>query len=556
MDSKKWVAIALVLLLTTSTAGAYLAYKSDPPSHQSNQEPTGNVPARYVSEFEAIDVYFRSGTNSHSISETCLYTDDFFNWPSSMYDNDLAVASMYTSMAAFPAVMEQYENSTDNIERLLTDFGMRDIVPNDDFNRKPGQYTIGFIVGMKEITSDGKTSTLLTVAIRGNSYGNEWASNFLFGDGKDSFGHHKGFYDSAVKVLEFIRTYISERSVTGDIKLWFSGYSRAAAVANIAAGILDTSIAKGESFFGEDVNLTKHDLYAYTFATPAGVFYDGTDGYPDPRSSDYNNIKSMILYGDQIPKLLLEDMGFHRYGQDICISDKDGFGYDAKKRDVVAMYNSYGYLQDLDDYFLDDYTQYRLDLSDISDISRIIRENPDGPITDFDIALDIISSGLSSEIGEMGGRQWFCDMFQGKVTNIYSVICGDDNLYSPTSFFSILVEMTIDHGNDHLVQIGMNLIMNDDISHLIEEDVELILKFIGRDTAEAPRISDDISDTLVVLKKILLRGDQEVLDSIISVFVNIESLSVSHSPELYSSWMRVNNAHYRNMGVDGPSTVA
>ena len=62
-----------------------------------------------------------------------------------------------------------------------------------------------------------------------------------------------------------LKSYIRENKISGDIKIWLTGYSRAAATANLVAGALDD----GEKL-GDGVVLKKEDLYAYFFDTQLG----------------------------------------------------------------------------------------------------------------------------------------------------------------------------------------------------------------------------------------------------------------------------------------------
>lgn len=81
-------------------------------------------------------------------------------------------------------------------------------------------------IGSKVI--DG--STVLAVAINGVHYSAQFGGNFKVG----YQGIHEGFRLAADTTVSFIREYISEKSITGDVKILLTGYSRGAAVSNIA----------------------------------------------------------------------------------------------------------------------------------------------------------------------------------------------------------------------------------------------------------------------------------------------------------------------------------
>lgn len=71
---------------------------------------------------------------------------------------------------------------------------------------------------------------VIAVAIRGGNYGAEWGSNFDLG----ATGDHAGFSSAAKKVYEGLKTYIDTNYSTAydnkSLKIWITGYSRAAAV--------------------------------------------------------------------------------------------------------------------------------------------------------------------------------------------------------------------------------------------------------------------------------------------------------------------------------------
>ena len=69
------------------------------------------------------------------------------------------------------------------------------------------------------------------------------------------------------------------------IKVWISGYSRAAAVSNVTAGTLVNT-----GF------LPKEDVYAYTFATPAAIL--------EPPKEGYENIFNIIDPADLVPQVM------------------------------------------------------------------------------------------------------------------------------------------------------------------------------------------------------------------------------------------------------------
>ena len=97
-------------------------------------------------------------------------------------------------------------------------------------------------------------------------------------------------------MTERLEQYISDHDLHGDLRLWVSGYSRSAAVANdFAADAVDSG--------------RFHGVYAYTFATPRTT----REANPDR----YHNIFNLINPQDVIPMIPFPEWGFERYGTDL-----------------------------------------------------------------------------------------------------------------------------------------------------------------------------------------------------------------------------------------------
>ena len=92
------------------------------------------------------------------------------------------------------------------------------------------------------------------------------------------------------------------------IKVWISGYSRAAAVSNVTAGTLVNT-----GF------LHKEDVYAYTFATPAAIL--------EPPKEGYENIFNIIDPADLAPQVMPAEWGYGRYGADLFLPVQEFSSY-------------------------------------------------------------------------------------------------------------------------------------------------------------------------------------------------------------------------------------
>ena len=165
--------------------------------------------------------------------------------------------------------------------------------------------SIGTAIGSKPITCGAEPYTLIVVALRGAGYGAEWGGNFRVGPKSDA-NYHQGFNLGADTVLQRVDSFVTDHGITGNVKLWITGYSRAGGIANIVAGRLTSGrhVIPG-------VSLWKQNLFAYTFEAPAGV---KSSLYP--RSSTYSNIFNIINATDFVPKLAPTQWNYQSYGKD------------------------------------------------------------------------------------------------------------------------------------------------------------------------------------------------------------------------------------------------
>ena len=154
-----------------------------------------------------------------------------------------------------------------------------------------------FSIGQKTL---GDGSTLVTAFLRGGGYGGEWVSNFNLTEEAMAQGFHQGFNAAADKVFQQLKETLA--GITGPVKVWITGYSRGAAVANLLAGKLDDYALTTEG-------LSPENIYAYTFATPCGVL-----PVRDPSAQRYGNIFNIVNPGDLVTMVAPESWGYGRYG--------------------------------------------------------------------------------------------------------------------------------------------------------------------------------------------------------------------------------------------------
>ena len=275
--------------------------------------------------------------NGGDYSATYYFEDDYFATPATEYDESLATMSMCFAMSAFAS-----ETTTDlrlksqNAVELLKACGFNGIESNDDFKTDPNVDTMGVVMGYKNIITDGDRFTVIALATRGAGYKNEWAGNFKVG----LTGNHAGFTAAKNKAMDALNTYIMNqgKNFTGKVKLWMTGYSRAAATVNLLAGEITKA---GKIGVNGQISVAKDDIYAYCFEPPMGLHSSVCSASEAQR---YNNIHNILNPNDFVPKVAMSGWQFLRYGVDEAVIPDlrtDAY-YGSKASKMMEIYSEIG----------------------------------------------------------------------------------------------------------------------------------------------------------------------------------------------------------------------
>ncbi len=253
----------------------------------------------YIVKTTPVKVVFRENCKEIEFG----YSDAFFAASAYGYNHALAKMSLGAAISAFSAAESDKYWGEDgafgreaNAARLLNDIGFVNIrAYNYDKSLNDATDKAAFITGEKEIELNGEKQPIMAVFVRGGAYGNEWVSNFNVGE----TGNHKGFSNAAEEIVKTVEKNMGDR----DIKLWIAGYSRGAAVANIAAAKL-----------GDGGKIKRDNIYAYTFATPQGAERSNC------KNEKYGYIFNIINENDMVPLVVPSEWSFGRYGRDVTFS--------------------------------------------------------------------------------------------------------------------------------------------------------------------------------------------------------------------------------------------
>ena len=295
------------------------------------------IASPYVFQF-ASDFGNKKGDDGNSIA-TYTYDDSYFaETASDNYNHDLAKMSLRLAMSGFAFLGkdgDDYSRQMVNVGALLMDIGFKsDTIRYIGYRDKPSANTIGAIAGNKKVTYGDREYTLIALAMRGGNYGSEWGGNFNVGTGVE----HEGFSTARRQVVEFLRQYVEEQKIIGDVKLWITGYSRGAATANLTAAYLDRNNDEINSADRVDgfANLTSDNIYAYCFETPAGTRAE------DRNDEKYNNIYNIVNQNDFVPMVAPDKWGYGRYGITYYLpSPKTNYDYNSLVGNMYVHYNKY-----------------------------------------------------------------------------------------------------------------------------------------------------------------------------------------------------------------------
>lgn len=290
------------------------------------------------------DTYSFTATENHQASgtDTFEFCDECFTRSSFLGCSHLEILSAQAANASYSKFGDNYTDTShypDNITDMLKKCGFSDVSTNKYYTSMSSENSAAVAVGHMTVTQDGKQYTLLAVIPRSARYKQEWAGNFNVGDS----GIHEGFKAGRDEILRYLKKYIKEKNISGDLKVWTAAHSRGGALANQLGAFL---AGGGIVYFGDSVSITPQDVYCYTFGTPRTII-NGTDkntelsvagsrnapaysndtpgeaytysggGTVDIHDKAYGGIRNLLSSNDTITHLPLSAWGFERYGTDI-----------------------------------------------------------------------------------------------------------------------------------------------------------------------------------------------------------------------------------------------
>ena len=349
--------VLLALLAVVIVAGVALAIGV---WHRLEQRRLGEGVVQPPSEFAVLEgssgrtgaftarIDFTSmATGAETISTEVAWDDEWFFQDPTTYNHELATTCSVLSAVANSesAYYQAGSNSPAYMDAALAELGFEEISTasyqyrSEIFDEIVDLLTgtddvVAYSVATKRVTSeDGAQKTLFLVSIRG-SYGSEWLSDLNMGDAAaydmDEITH-EGFAQAAREIVDELAARITEEAGLGgtdDICLLFTGHSRGAATANIAAAYAD------EMSQGLRVLAPLESIYCYTFATPEVTTFDTA------HDALYDNIFNIMNTSDMVPRLPLASWGYERYGHDLWLPGYGDEGFAEKYDDMCEVFEA------------------------------------------------------------------------------------------------------------------------------------------------------------------------------------------------------------------------
>lgn len=227
---------------------------------------------------------YKDGSTKKVLTDQETYKDEYFTNSAIVGQGDLAKLSMLASASTY---------NKSYAENLMLQCGFKYKYFSSKITNKSND-KVSYIVGTKNING----TNIVAVWVKGTSANYEWVSNFNLGKKKT----HSGFSKAENGMNKSVTSYLNKQGIKSNIKFWITGHSRGAAVANLYAKRLTNKYSK-------------HNVFAYTFATPRVS--------KSAKKNGYENIKNYLNPGDFVTEVAPRKWNYKRYGTDITFNEKN-----------------------------------------------------------------------------------------------------------------------------------------------------------------------------------------------------------------------------------------
>lgn len=486
---------------------------------------------------------------------TCYYADEWFLQDSREYNAHLATMSLCFELSVWPRLytdgMEWTTQVSDtssvacqNAVDLLSDLGFSGITLNDNWNDWPTPQGVGVVAANKTL-SDG--SCLVALGVRGGGYEEEWASNFTVG----AEGDHEGFASGAAQTLAFLKTYLADLGIDGNIKLWLVGYSRGGAVANMAAGSLNNGYDLGAA------SLAPQDLFTYTFEAPMGASLESA------AVGTHDNIHNIVNPNDVITCVAPSAWQFTRYGDDRELPSAAVLGDDAFAEQLEVMLSHYNaFDSDIEKaYILEEYaTPHTVKIN----WAKLLSGVTDGAVTvtkGEPVPTAVLAEDTLTVLAErmIGGREEYVAQLQDDIVELTEVLMSGkpsyniNNVLPVDAIVAVLGErLTADAIMDIMAPVtDFSLTMDVRKLQIKENLYQFILSMLTDAGVENPEwYAERLTDILFCLFENVVADLLAQDTSSLEALLNLKSVALdafaaqAHYPEVTLAWMMAQDSFY------------
>lgn len=477
------------------------------------------------------------------------YNDSYFLLDNKEYHEEIALASHAMALATFNGD-EDYTLRSKYLRELWEKEHFDNIYMNDSFYQMPWTDSIGYGLASKHIALNKEDFTLVAVAVRGGNYDGEWASNFTLGLEGDA----QGFKEATNQVIEGLTSYLKNYSISGKVKFWISGYSRAAITSNMVAGEI-IKMYEEKQYLTNEVHYDEDDIYAYCFEPPLGVEIT----LEDARKEIYHGIHNLVNYNDFVPLVAPFEWGFARYGVDHYYPDRlnDIYFDESEREKIISLYHFTCGAEKFTDYSVDKWKFF--DIGEKANENNLAREmvNPSQGRFNHDLIHELAVNGIQT-------RDMYAKYVQQGIRDLMATIFGlnsDIEKLNLKNLASIIFEY------DFVRTLIMEL--QEDQSTQFAMDVELLfLQIFGANEKNFDKIEKLYNSNALLLSFFAnaYKYRKDVLTQLL-YRDNAMGLLVCHMPEVSYSFLcacdsrfmgnkkcKLNDGTYKVLHIDKPAS--
>ncbi|MGN0358771.1 MAG: fibronectin type III domain-containing protein [Blautia sp.] len=452
---------------------------------------------------------------------TYYYSDSYFAESSYNYQDSLATMSMCLSMASFRSNRtKDYSKKTQNLQALLNACGFTDFAANSDYKSQPTRDSTGVACARKTINVNKETYTLIALTACGGRHEAEWGGSFQVG----TSGSLENSREGADVALNFLKKYISNQKITGNIKLWIAGYGLGAGKINLMAGDLDDDIS-----LGSNVVLKKENMFTYCFECPQTALksYGLSDDV-------YKNIFCVNNPYDIFSKMGPDDYGFGSFGVIKEFPTEHGDSRYSQKKN--AMLKKLKNLDGADEYIIDTFQMKKISIFGDGFVD-------DDTSKDWDQE-EFIDNFIASMVDSCAPtRKDYVTVFQDDICDLLEVIFGtpDDNW---TECLNLFVQSL----QDNILKLGINIVLGNE-SKLVSLYKEYAYDALDKSGVENFTDSD-VNKFAKVLARLAIEFGRDYPDDTITLFYNLAQLFQGHSAPVNLAWLQSVDGNYNGVGRD------